>query len=297
MADSGEAELEPRDRRVLAFVAVYRADEGCLPSPAEIAVGCGMRSPTTARRALQNLERFGYIERDASYPRLGRVRSVLAESDLELELWLIEVSLVESYGNLEAIRKGLAYAPDLDAREFLHREATARLTLTRAYLDARRRLRSAGVTLSSAAEASLATAPSLVEARHELFDDWTSYCLYSAMMTWASHRALAGDGPTLGRIEPIHAAELEIYDPWDRLDRRVVGDRLLDGDVRLVGLCHEIAEHIGLVFAAGDALYPEHFATLRSRFDESRFLAECAHGELGDGRADVATLAGHETER
>lgn len=276
--------LEPREQQVLRFVALFLSEEGYLPSPAEVARGCGMRSATTARRALRTLEDLGLLERDPRYPRLGRVAAPVPAADPVLELWLTEIAILEGRGNLDAIRLALGFAPDLDAVEFLHREAFNRVTLVRAYEDTRRRLHGTGVELTSAQQSSLSVLPSLIEARHSLLDDWATYCLYSAMVTWAVHRVmLRPNEPTLSWLSPIHTAERTAYDhPESRLDRRVVAENMVDRSAQLLARGQELAMHLDLVLAAGDALFPEHFSLWRSRFEAEDFLLGCT-GALAPG--------------
>jgi len=274
MPSRPDAHLEERHRQVLRFVATYAAEEGYLPSPAEIALGCGIKSPTTARKAMRELEELGLIERDPDYPRLGAVLAAVDSPDLDIEVWVAGWSIHESRGNLDAIRKALALAPDLEALEYLHREASARITFTRAYIDGQRRLMATGARLSTAAEAALASVPALIEARHELFSDWTSYCLYSAFMTWGSHRVLSvGDELGLAHLTPVHHAELDFYDCWTRLDRQVVTPAIRGRDPQLLALAVELGQHLEVVLSAGEALFPGRIRQMSERFQVSSFLS------------------------
>jgi hypothetical protein len=260
---------------VLRFAATYAAAEGYLPSPSEIALGCGIKSPKTARRAMRELEELGFIQRDTRYPRLGVVQVGAPTHDMDVELWLAALSLIEGHGNLEAIRKALAFAPDLEAKDFLYREGNSRVTLMRAYSESERRLRMAGAELSSAAEASLAAMPGLVEARHDLFTDWTSYCLYSTMTTWASHSALSVDKEyEFAHLGPVHHGELAFYDLWARLDRQVIAPALRRRDPDLIELAIEISEHFDIVISTAVSLFHDVLRPALPRFDLPAFLVD-----------------------
>jgi hypothetical protein len=272
--------LEERHRQVLGFVATYAAEEGYLPSPSEIALGCGIRSPSTARRAMRELEELGLIRRNPEYPRLGAVLADVNSHDLDIELWVVGWSVHESRGNLEAIRRGLSLAPDLASQEFLYREGSARVTLMRAYLEAQRRMLAAGAALSTAAEAALAGVPAMIDARHALVADWQSYCLYSAYMTWGSHRVLTMSVELgLSHLTPIHHAELDFYDWWTRLDRQVVTPAIHAGDARLVSLAAELGQHLDVVLSAGEALFPGRIRPMSERFRTDDFLASFERGQ------------------
>jgi LexA DNA binding domain len=249
-----EPALSPRQRQILDFVASYVADEGFLPTTREIAMGCGLQSPTSVRRALHALEAAGYIERDPVHTRLATVRTpgeLAPGADLDEELFVCQAIVIEMEAAVETARRGLAWAPDLDAQELVHREALARIRLCRVYGDVRTRMERQGARLQPGSDDALERLRRLVSRRHELITSWDSYCL-SALVLRVAVSDFVAQPLSLGQhhLRPAYAAELDLLDLEDRPDLRAVRDRLVAGDPAL------------------HALLAEHVAALRDTFQE-----------------------------
>lgn len=229
-------DLSPRERQILDYVAAFVADEGYLPTTREIAAACALRSPTSVRRALQVLEASGHLVRDPTHPRLATVVvpdevASAAEMDLDDELGVCELILVEMEGAVEAARRGLADAPNLDAQELAHREALERIRLLRVYADVRDRLELLGARRSPSAAAAVRQHRELVAARLQFIDTWDSYCLHTFILRLAVRDFVAQ--PAAGQqrhLRHAYAAEVLALDPHQRPDLPALRRRLLDGD-------------------------------------------------------------------
>ena len=142
-------ELSRAHRQVLAFVGAYLHGYDCLPSTAEVAEGCGLGSSRKAGRLLHDLESVGILVRDPRYSRLGELRRPAGTSPIDEhdQLWLCELGLIEVSCVLEAIRRGLAFAPDAAALGEVHSDGVQRALELQAYEGARRRLADVGANL------------------------------------------------------------------------------------------------------------------------------------------------------
>jgi repressor LexA len=65
--------LTPRQERILAFVRDSINTRGYPPSMREIAIDCGLRSPSSVKYQLGEIERKGYLRRDSHRPRAMEV--------------------------------------------------------------------------------------------------------------------------------------------------------------------------------------------------------------------------------
>jgi hypothetical protein len=247
-------ELSTRQRQILDFVSSYVADEGFMPTTREIAMGCGLQSPTSVRRALAALETAGYIERDPVHARLATVRTPeqpVPRADPDEELFVCEAILVEMEAAVETARRGLAWAPDLETQELVHREALARIRLCRVYGDVRDRLLRQGARRSPGSEEALARLHQLVARRHDLITSWDSYCLAALVLRVAVNDFVAQPlSRSQHHLRPAYAAEVELLDLDDRPDLRIARDRLAAGDARL------------------NAMLVEHVRAIRDSFEE-----------------------------
>ena len=279
MATSGD--LSPRQRQILDFVASYLADEGFLPTTREIAMGCGLQSPTSVRRALHSLEAAGYIERDPVHSRLATVHvpdEPAPGADLDEEPFVCEAILIEMEAAVETARRGLAWAPDLDAQELVHREALARIRLCRVYGDVRDRMQRQGARRQPGTEDALDRLRGLVARRHDLITSWDSYCL-SALVLRVAVSDFVAQPLSLGQrhLRPAYAAELDLLELDDRPDLDGVRHRLAAGDPEL------------------QRLLAEHVAALRGTFEELAAHAPAlASTELGAVIDDVLDNALHQ---
>jgi hypothetical protein len=218
------------EQRILRFIATYHADHGYLPTLVEIAAGCAYRSRGAVRRIVLAFEDAGIIERDPAYPRLGIVHvppELVGQAELvmltpEQELWLCEFSVIESRGSLDALRKAMDFAPDLDAMDYLLRASQDRLSRLRAYEHARERLEGAGVELDPAARRLIGGARDDLRRRHGLFHDFPSYCLYSLAMNASAQRMLRS---LTARIDFTYLAPIYLS------ERRAFGSKRLDVEV------------------------------------------------------------------
>jgi hypothetical protein len=249
-------ELDVRERQVLRFTATFCAEQGHLPSAAEIAIGCGIGSPATATRALRALERRGLIERDPEYPRLARVPIEFPSCRPELELALVEIAVHESRGNLDILREALRWAPDAEAIAFLHREGVARATLLRAYEEARGRLRAQGVVLAPAVQQLVDIQPDLIRRRHAQITGWDTYCVYSAAISLLARRYTTTiDQVGLPLLEPVWVSEALVYDGERRLDRAHAAQQA--GSAEATAIVAALVDDLFEVFEALVATFPE----------------------------------------
>jgi hypothetical protein len=235
-------DLTPRQRQILDYLAAYLADEGYLPTTREIAGACALRSPTSVRRALQAIESAGCLVRDPDHPRLATVvvpddPMEAADVDIDHELAVCELILVEMEAAVEAARRGLADAPDLDAQELAHREALERIRLLRIYADVRDRLEMHGAQRSRSADAAVQHHRELVAQRLHFIDSWDAYCLSTFILRLAVRDFVAQ--PVSGEqrhLRHAYAAEVFALDPSHRPDLPSLRQRLLDGDRALESL-------------------------------------------------------------
>lgn len=275
------ADLTARERQILDYVRTFLADEGYLPTTREVARGCGLRSPTSVRRALAKLEGGGLIVRDPANPRLGAIQpgegaDVSDVAEPVQELVLCESIMVEMEAGAEAARRGLPFAPDLETQELVHREALARIRLHRTYQEIRDRLaRRAGATDAGAVAAAAERHRELARQRVERIDSWDSYCLNTLVFRVAVRAFLAEpSSEVLSHLRPVYAAELEVLDKEDRPDLQAVVERIRAGD------------------AALNRKLTEHVATLRETFVELSAIAPAmAAGDLPEAVARALDLA------
>ena len=253
-------ELTARQRQVLDYVASYLADEGFLPTTREIAEACGLRSPTSVRRALHSLEAGGWLIRDPASPRLATV--VLPDdaagaawaaggSDVDDELAICDFVLIEMEGAARAAARGVTLAPDLDAQELAHHEALARIHLRRVYLAVRERLVQHGARRQPRADAALMCHQRLLAERLELVTSWDSYCLSTFVLRVAVNDFVTQPAFSNQRhLRHVYAAEVSMLDPDRPADLRAVRDRLQHGDRELTRLHARYGETIHHTFQA-----------------------------------------------
>ena len=193
--------LTLKQKQVVAFVAAYLHEYGCLPSPPEVAQGCGFRAPRTAARALDELEELGVLRREPTNTRLGEVdlRDVGRTVPEQHQLWLCERTCIEYEFWLRSVRRGLDLAEDLDTITALHNEGVSRATTLRAFRDACTRLEDGGAALDASAHAALAGQHDLVEAALAMLTDWPAYCVVQLVWSLSAHQWLSTLEPmTLG---------------------------------------------------------------------------------------------------
>jgi hypothetical protein len=219
-----------------------------------------LRSTSTAGRALRHLEQVGAVERDPVHRRLGRVNGRFASCAPRIELFITELSILESRGNLELLRSALAWAPDSEAIGFLHREGAARAALLGAYEHARDRLIAAGAALDPEAGEAVGSSPGQIAARHRLVGGWQPYCLYSTIIRHYARRLTSAMGELgLAHLEPVYITEVDVYDLTTRLDRSVAATYLRQEPssarhlaAQLCDLLDTVTARIGTVLAPTD---------------------------------------------
>lgn len=158
-------------------MATWVAEEGYLPSVRQVAAACGLRSPSSARRVLLDLEAAGFIERDPRYPRLAVIHDAgpPAGQRAGSELALCELALCDIEASVQLGRRAAALAPDVGALEHVHAEGLDRILLLRAYTDARDRLHGAGHRLEPGLVAAVARHRASIEDRLALVRSWDDY--------------------------------------------------------------------------------------------------------------------------
>jgi hypothetical protein len=269
---SALAGLELRQRQVLRFAATFCNERGHLPAASDIAHGCGLGSTSTVLRVMRELEAMGLIERDPQYPRLGRVTAELTACRPELELAMVEVAIHESRGNLDSLREALRWAPDAEAIGFVHREGVQRAMLLRAYEDARRRLRSAGVVLTADVQKLVDGRPDAIRTRHALIEGWESYCVYSAAITvMARLYTTTLEQVGLALLEPVWASESLVYDFEHRLDRDVAAAYVRAAPAAAAPIVAQLLDDTSGLFREIACTYPE--LTVPEVRDGPRMLA------------------------
>jgi hypothetical protein len=229
--------LTPRQRQILDYIASFVAGEGYLPSTRQIAAACGLRSPTSVRRALQVLEDRGHLVRDPDRPRLATVSvpdDHLDGADLDEELGLCELIMGEMEGAAEAARRALDYAPDLAAQELAHREALARIRLHSIYGEVRERLLRGGARRPDQADLALAHHQTMLAARLDLITSWDAYCLSTFVLRVAVNDFVVQPrAATHMHLRHAYAAELALLGLEQRPDLHELRDRLRNGDAEL----------------------------------------------------------------
>jgi hypothetical protein len=182
--------LTPRQDQVLEFVATFVADEGYMPATRDIALACGLRSPSSAARACRSLETRGHIERDPKHPRLVTVHRDLdcgspapPATDVDSELLICELTIAEVSASVLAVQRAMTWAPDVAAQEQLHRDGLDRIWLLRLYEDARRRLVQGGAVLPEGAAALIEAQRALATTRMALVSSWPRYQTWRLLFT------------------------------------------------------------------------------------------------------------------
>jgi len=291
-----QADLTARQQQVLDYIASYVSDEGFLPTTREIAAACGLRSPTSARRALAVLEARGLLVRDPQHPRLVEIAlpagAPHVSASPDQELGLCELIMAEMQGAIEAARRALVFAPDLRALEMVHREALARIRLHGVYEEVRQRLLRGGARRSPRADAALRLHERMLTERLELVTSWDSYCLSAFLMRAAVHE-FVDRPPAAGHRHLRHAYAAEVsllgIDAWPELG--VVAERLRAGDAQLHRVCDRYSEVFYETFAG---IRPEIPALASPELDDAVTQSlDATLGPTGEARFFTRRARGH----
>jgi len=72
-ATGSETQLSSRQQAIIKYIRGFIADHGYPPAMREIAAECGLRSPSSVKYQLGEIERKGYLRRDPNRPRAMEV--------------------------------------------------------------------------------------------------------------------------------------------------------------------------------------------------------------------------------
>ncbi len=110
-----QLELKSRHQQILAFLHEFNQEEGFAPSIQEIGAAIGLKSTSSLRKYLQELEELGYIKRDPTKPRAIALTTV---SPTEAEPFPQAIKEIPVLNNIAAGRPLLAQGQLIDIIPF-----------------------------------------------------------------------------------------------------------------------------------------------------------------------------------
>jgi hypothetical protein len=242
-APQDASDLSARHQRVRDYLAFYLDRRGHLPTYAELAEACRLRSSSTAHGVVRDLERIGLLIRDPSSSRLARMSDDgpgPVSADEDGEIWVILRMLEQqSRCELDWARDGLALSGDLALLDWILQRAQQHLARLRSYehirvllrppdLDTRHRMEEIEVTMTRAARAYQPLKQSL--------DTWFAYSTMGYIATLRMSRNISSESGLLA----MHLALDTDVDPTAGSDWQFCSRALEHGDYTLDSAAQKI---------------------------------------------------------